>query len=1013
MAERTIFRSPGVYTREIEILPQNAAPVGTPAGAVGSSLLGPAFVPITVGNFNQFTQFFGDNVDGERQGVVAAREFLRNGTAFTFCRVLGAGIGGPISAVNVGTKSNFYYEDAGFIAGYSQLNGVSAADISGSWVSGSNAWVIGHATQDVDVSDLYLEGLIESAGAPLSSSLPLTGSSRASAILNRAVVFTRNDASIYLYSGSLATSGTTPGGTYSASLGTVAGLSGFISASNSGVTRQQFVMSVGEDSDPDKYFGPLTCSMDPERGDYFANILNTDPELFNSRGHILYGRYDIDPSQVTMSGTGGPVTLGDRIFDTSTTFASGTSFYAKAYNSGTDGASIYSNYGSRFRAPISPMVVSQEIGGEEIDLFRVESLHDGHDPSRTFKISISNISRPNTVSADPYGTFTLLVRSYNDTDQNPVILEQYNNCNLNPNSDNFVCRRVGTQKVFYDFDQADQEDRKLVTDGEFETISNYIRLIPEDALVDGRVPQSALPFGFRGFEVFADVNEITSSTGIGVPPVPYRQTIARGAHSAARSRRRDLGLFWGVQFQNVEIPPSGNGQEDPNSSRIPNRGIDGFLRLYGLRENNTMITGSAKENWEQTTYNADTYQNNKFSLNNVALMKGLDEGFTSGDLNTVTLSDSKYFRYFRGGVPAGTSSLGDLVNISGPGSAVPYNRISPVSKFSFFVQGGFDGTNFQNRESRLLSNEAVRDAENSVTTPGGLSDNTVNAYLHAINIMSNPDDVAINLFAIPGVKQSIVTDRAIEAIEDNFDALYIMDIDDRLESDPDDISSVTDVLSNFEARSLDTSFAAAYYPDVVVADAAFGRRVTIAPSAVVLGAFAFNDRVGSPFQATAGFNRGVLETVVGTTQRLNQLDRDELYSRGNINPIFQPPGRSFVIFGNKTLDGNNDSALTRASTRRLLIEIRRAVRRAAQSILFEQYTQAQIDRLNQLIDPILERIQAQGGLQQYRVVIDDTTNGPVEVENLTVAGKIFLQPTNVIEVISLDFVVDPTGVTFS
>ena len=98
--------------------------------------------------------------------------------------------------------------------------------------------------------------------------------------------------------------------------------------------------------------------------------------------------------------------------------------------------------------------------------------------------------------------------------------------------------------------------------------------------------------------------------------------------------------------------------------------------------------------------------------------------------------------------------------------------------------------------------------------------------------MSNKDDVAVNLFAIPGIKQPIVTDRAIDAIEDNFDALYIMDIDDRLGSDPDTISSVGDVLATFEARSLDSSFAAAFYPDVIVADAAFGRRTTIAPSAV-------------------------------------------------------------------------------------------------------------------------------------------------------------------------------------
>lgn len=1014
MAER-VFLSPGVYDREIEILPQNQGPVGTPAGALGSSVLGPAFVPVTVGNFNEFTQIFGDNIDGERQGVVAAREFLRNGTAFTYTRVLGAGIGGTVSAVNVDTTSVAYYERAGFVAGNENLNGVTSTDVSGSWVSGSKLWTIGHAVQDVDVSSLYLEGLIAGAGTPISSSLPLSGSSRPSGILQRANVLTSGSAQVFLYSGTTPSSGLAFSGDnlQSASLGTIGGLTGVISPTADVVARQQFVISIGTAADPDAYFGPITCSMDPNRGDYFANILNRDPELFGTRGHILYSRYDVDPTIVTMSGSQ-VLTLGDR-FRAGTAAASGTSFVARAYSSGTVGAVRQSNFGSRFRAPISPMVISQAIGGEEIELFQVESLHDGHLPGTTFKISIANVVKPNVTSADPYGTFSFLVRQYGDTDQNPVILEQYNNCNLNPNSENFVCRKVGTQKTYFDFNQADEEDRKLVTDGDFAAQSNYIRLVPTNRLLDGRVPTAALPFGFSGPSVQADPGDVSLSgsvVGSSIPPIPFRQTIARGVHSTSRSRRRDLGLYWGVQFQNVEIPESGKGQDDPNASRTINSGVDGFIRLYGVIGNNTMVTGTLNERWAGQAVNADTFNNNKFTLDNVALMSDLNVGYTTSNMTNVTISDAKFFRYFRSGVPAGTASLGDLINLSGNSSAASYNRIASVSKFSFFVSQGFDGTNFQNRESRLLSNTSVRDAENNATEPGGLFDNSVNAYLHGIQIMSNKDDVAINLFAIPGIKQPIVTDRAIDAIENNFDALYIMDIDDRLGATPDTISSVGDVLATFEARSLDSSFAAAFYPDVIVADAAFGRRATIAPSAVVLGAFAFNDRIANPFQATAGFSRGVLETVVGTTQRLTQQDRDDVYSRGNINPIYQPPGRPFVIFGNKTLDGNNDSALTRINTRRLLIEIRRAIRRAAESVLFDQNNQAALDRLNQLINPILERVQSQGGLTQYRVVIDDTTTTQVERENNTVAGKIFIQPTTAIEVISLDFVIDQSGVTF-
>ena len=50
-----IFKSPGVSTREIDLSqPTVSGPQGVPAGVIGTALKGPAFVPITVGNFTEF-----------------------------------------------------------------------------------------------------------------------------------------------------------------------------------------------------------------------------------------------------------------------------------------------------------------------------------------------------------------------------------------------------------------------------------------------------------------------------------------------------------------------------------------------------------------------------------------------------------------------------------------------------------------------------------------------------------------------------------------------------------------------------------------------------------------------------------------------------------------------------------------------------------------------------------------------------------------------------------------------
>ena len=89
MAEQT-FRSPGFFEREIDLSARQQAPTGTPAGIIGTSEKGPAFLPVTVGSFADFETRFG-TLHPDRHGPYAAREYLKNKDAVTYLRVLGAG----------------------------------------------------------------------------------------------------------------------------------------------------------------------------------------------------------------------------------------------------------------------------------------------------------------------------------------------------------------------------------------------------------------------------------------------------------------------------------------------------------------------------------------------------------------------------------------------------------------------------------------------------------------------------------------------------------------------------------------------------------------------------------------------------------------------------------------------------------------------------------------------------------------------------------------------------------
>ena len=179
------------------------------------------------------------------------------------------------------------------------------------------------------------------------------------------------------------------------------------------------------------------------------------------------------------------------------------------------------------------------------------------------------------------------------------------------------------------------------------------------------------------------------------------------------------------------------------------------------------------------------------------------------------------------------------------------------------------------------------------------------------------------------------------------------------------------------------------------------------PSVSVLGAFALNDVVGHPWFAPAGFTRGTLDKALFASVDLNKTNLDDLYE-ADINPITDFPGTGLMVFGQKTLLATQ-SALDRVNVRRLLIEIRRRVRAIANILLFEPNRTETLDKFSSLVNPVLQSIQDQSGLDRFKVIIDSSTTTQADIENNTIRGKIYVQPTRTAEFISLDFVVTNAG----
>ena len=269
----------------------------------------------------------------------------------------------------------------------------------------------------------------------------------------------------------------------------------------------------------------------------------------------------------------------------------------------------------------------------------------------------------------------------------------------------------------------------------------------------------------------------------------------------------------------------------------------------------------------------------------------------------------------------------------------------------------------------------------------------------------------------PGISAFPVTNHGIAACEDRFDAIYIMDVDKYntknqiISGSSAGIVNIVDVantVSKFSERGLDTSFASAYFPDVLLKRPIDNAPIKVPASVGVLGVFSQNDSIADPWFAPAGIARGRIQSAIGSSLYLRESELDDIYD-ADINPIYVPAGRDeeTYIFGQKTLL-QDPSALDRINVRRLLINVRRQVKKVAERLLFEPNRESTLARFSSLVEPIMQRVQQRQGVQRYKVQIDTSTTTDIDIENNTLRGRIFLQPTKSIEFISLDFVVTNT-----
>ena len=662
-------------------------------------------------------------------------------------------------------------------------------------------------------------------------------------------------------------------------------------------------------------------------------------------------------------------------------------------------------------------------------LFRFVALDNGEHLSRDIKISLADIKAPpnNFVK---FGTFTVLIRDAQDTDNKPVVLERYTGINLDPKSSNYLVRVMGDKE--YSYDSVSKTVRQF---GSYENRSRYVRVLVSP-YVDAGSAEGLLPYGVYGPVVPLPLRvEHQAGDGGGSASTTINNALTDTALTAPWIAGANVLPIDSLQdidaLNHTEVSPI---DADGSDDTLWDAGTAALTASVEWPSSRIRVSASEGNLVRQTqaywAYQANRAGTRIFSEENHDHFRGAPANMdvfatASGETHyswIFTLDDLKVTDSAADGA---ITAMAHVTGSRADGSSRTVTSGSEnivdegFNRFTSPVFGGRDGLDitekdpFRNRYLRLGSSETTNYAYHTIQ--------------RAVDVLSDPEFVEFDLATIPGCTHETLTDNLVVACENRGDALAIIDLSGSYEPPHENAGtaaapasrrtgSVDDVVAGMKSRGLNSSYGCAFFPFVQIRDTVSDAILFVPPSVVALGTMSSSQRKSAVWFAPAGFTRGGLSEgssglpVVGVRTRVTSDQRDKLYD-ANINPIASFPAEGIVVFGQKTLQVT-PSALDRINVRRLLIFLKKEISLIASRTLFEQNVQATWDRFTGQVNPFLDGVKAGLGLTDFRVVLDSTTTTDDMIDRNILYAKIFLKPARAIEFIALDFIITRTGASF-
>ena len=639
-------------------------------------------------------------------------------------------------------------------------------------------------------------------------------------------------------------------------------------------------------------------------------------------------------------------------------------YYTNATSGITPVTCDLNDYKSPYRYASTPWFVSNLKGDsnhiELNKLFRLHTISDGDSANYLIKASIENI-RPDE------GTFDVVIRNINDTDEYVQPLERFSKCNLIPGDPKYIAYQIGS------------------FDGQYESKSKYVTVEVNETTAT----RTSIPAGYLGYPIpkFGGLQiNGSESTEINFPTLKYNTTY----DPEIKNRRQYFGLssIVGVDIDNFTFKGNLAYVDDPQ-----------FMTQGFHLDSRLDYSGYKTEGNCSLTVDGET---------------GYTFAYVSPNSRTPNLPNDPII----GSEAEMEGSIYEYVNLR---------------KFTAYFCGGFDGWDVY-REQRTTANDFKMSqykgrlaqmsgegyAFNKIKNPDliDLNQNGITsdwyAYLSGVRKFANPDNVDINVLAVPGVdpiNASLLTEEVVDMVEEERgDTFYVMGLPDKPNGASDYVSSMftaDEIVDMLEDSEVTSNYAAVYYPWVKVLDSDNGQYVSVSPTKDVVRNLALTDNIAFSWYAPAGYSRGNVDCIKAK-KNLILAEEDELYANG-INPIKTFGADGVKIFGQKTLAADKDSLLSRISVRRLLLRVKKLIRNAAIGLIFDPYDSTTKQSFISTVAPILDGVKANRGLVDYRIEVDDSVENRMRYE---LPARIFIKPSSTLEYISISFILTPQNVSF-